>query len=94
MLAADRPVRRATPFDVTVYRGSKRGESVERITFESKDSSNVIGVTRGVSKAPASLDRGVRPSMLRRPAPPEREPTQPNSDANADEDQDFVGPPE
>ncbi len=94
-LVADRPARNeAKPFDVVIRRGSGSGDMLETITFESKNSSNIIGVTRGAGTPPASMSRAVR--MLkpdqRRLLPPDQLPMNPNVDPG--EDQDYVDPGE
>lgn len=95
MLATARPTRpRGQPFQVVIRRGSRTGDMMETITFENKDSSNIIGVTRGPSTPRASLTGPA--SMFRpnrqRPVPPGQFPLNPNVDP--EEDQDFVDPGE
>lgn len=95
MLVSDRPMRDPSqPYEIVVRRGSNAGDVLETITFESKNSSNIIGVTRGVTTPPASVS-GV-PGLLgpnqRRPVPPGGFPTSPHVDPS--EDQDFDMPRE
>ena len=95
MLASDRRAHpKEVPFDVVIRRGSDRGEVIETITFESKESMNIIGVTKGVHTPSGPMSQSSNPFGIRRPAPGVRGPVGVRPETDPAEDQDFDAPHE
>jgi len=96
MLVADRPEpEQSKPYEVVVRRGSSAGDVLETITFESKNSSNIIGVTRGAAAPPLTLSgpTGLLGPNRQPPGPTQGKlPQMPMPDFS--EDVDYTNPPE
>jgi pilus assembly protein CpaB len=93
MLVADTPVQRESPHEVTVFRGSKSGGSVERVTFENKHSSQVIGSSKKFTGPPAPQPGAgsAQPVGPEGKVPPWARSSQPD-EARSSEDEDFDVP--